>query len=148
MITLREVTDENYRDCYELQHADQQFVESPVHILAEAYISRHDWTAYCIYWHDELIGMTLLRNKPADGTKSYGFSEFLIADNHRRKGLGTAAVKAILHKLRTEHGFTEVKICVYEDNTTARNFYKKIGFQEGKPAEWCDAFIEYSEITY
>jgi len=143
MINLREINYDNYLNCYELEHNDQKFVESPVHILAEAYVGRRDWTAYGIYWHNDLIGMVSIRNVPVVGLRSYAFSELLIADNYRRKGLGRAAVKAVLHKLKNENGFTTAKICVHKDNEIARKFYMNIGFNEGTYTEWSDDFIEY-----
>ena len=148
MIYLREIEYKHLDNCINLEHSDNFevncFVEKPIYMLAESYVLRHEWVAYGIFNYEEMVGIVRIRNKPVDGNKPYGFSELFIADNHKRKGYGSKAVKAILEKLKNENGFKTIKICVHEENNIALDFYIKIGFISEGRTSWSNDFIELS----
>jgi|GEM_PF-1771076 len=142
MIHLHEIDYENFVECIGLEHKDERFVGSPLLTLASSYVSRHHMTTYGIYADETMVGMVQIRDKPSELGNIYAFSELFIADNHLRKGYGSAAVTVILDKLRREKGLTQFTICVDDENEIARNMYKMCGFREDKRVDWDERYIE------
>ena len=135
-ITLRKIDDDNFFACVELKHADERFVASAVFTLADAYASRHYMTTYAIYHLEEVVGLVMVRKKPAYHNRNYSLTEIFIADNHLRKGYGRQAMAAILHKLKYDNGFTEAKVCCDNENTVAQAFFQQCGFTIIGPSPW------------
>jgi len=143
IIILKEITEDNFYDCIELQQSCK-FVESAVAIVADAYVTRNYMTPYALCHNDDVVGLVSVRNEPAEHTKNYAFTEFFIADNYRGQGHGRAAVMALLAKLKGENGFVSARICVDVENEDALAFFKKCGFTEDGIAPWNDRYIDLS----
>ncbi len=139
-VVLKEVGADNFEEIVGLKRESVRFVGSPEYVLAEAYIYRSDSTAYGIYSGDEPVGLAVIRDRPEDGYP-YSFTGLFIADGHQKKGLGQAAVEAILAKLRADGLRDEVEIQVHEKNEPALKIYRRCGFEEVRRAGWNPEFL-------
>ena len=140
LITLREVDQYNFNDCIDLKRESSRYVGSAEYVLANAYIYRNDSTAYAIYDDQTVVGLVIICDRPEQG-RAYSFTELFIADNHQRKGLGQAAVEAIMRKFRNEKRADIAEIQVHCTNEPAIKIYKRCGFSEIERAKWNNNFI-------
>lgn len=101
MVELREITKENYEECFNLKIADCQknFVSSTVHSLAQA------WVYYTLW-------------------------KFMIDEKHQNKGYGKKALKLGIDYLVDRFKVKEVYTAYYATNRIARDLYASIGFCE------------------
>ena len=140
MITLHEVDQYNFNDCIDLKRESNLFVGSAEYVLANAYIYRDDSTAYAIYDDQTVVGLVIVCDRPEQDS-AYSFTELFIADDYQRRGLGQAAVEAIMRKFRREKRSDIAEIQVHCANEPAIKIYERCGFSEIKRAKWNKDFI-------
>lgn len=138
MITLREVTKENFYECCNLKREVFDYVGNAESVLAEAYIYRDVATAYAIYLDDNIIGMVLMDTYVSDGVCE--FTDLFIADDYRNKGLGESVVRHIIDYL-LKKGAKHIRITVNKTNGKALHIYQKIGFVIENISEWDESFV-------
>lgn len=94
---------------------------------------------YRKYWKndtDEKHFIIFSEAKPAgwlkinglDGNDTAWLSMLVIAPEHQRKGLGTAAV-SFFEEYISDRGFSSAGINTTEDNSAAQTLYKKCGYE-------------------
>lgn len=138
MITLREVTKENFYECCNLKREVFDYVGNAESVLAEAYIYRDVATPYAIYLDDSIIGMVLMDTYVSDGVCE--FTDLFIADDYRNKGLGESVVRNVIDYL-LKKGAERIKITVNKANDKALHIYQKTGFVIEKTSEWDEDFV-------
>lgn len=130
MITLGEITQENWLEAIRLQLAEEQlnFVADPMGILARAYVYRdcraQVWT---IQEDGRMVGMAMVREFD-DEPLGYELQQFFIDRREQGRGVGTAALKLVLDRLRREGRWPTVEVCVKKADAPALQVYEKAGF--------------------
>ncbi len=136
VITLRELTRENWREALELGVSpdQQRFVAeySPVALvgLAKAYVRPLglEWLPYAIYAGYEMIGFLELALDPGT-TDQYWLYHFFIDHRYQRQGYGKQALSAFIELVeRTYPECRYIYLTVQADNIPAQRLYASAGF--------------------
>jgi ribosomal protein S18 acetylase RimI-like enzyme len=90
----------------------------------EAYWSEPERLPFLIEADGELIGLCLIRIR--DG--GWDIAEFSIRPDHRRSGMGRAAVEAVAERARRA-GAAHLQAKVHPDNPEALPFWLAVGFR-------------------
>ncbi len=125
-IELKTITENNYKDCLRLNAAveNENFVDSVVYSLAEAWVFYKDTKPFAVYKNNTLIGFVSMYI----GEKNYQIINFLIDSAFQKKGYGSAAAKICIEYLHTIYNAAVVSVPVELENTAAQTFWKKLGF--------------------
>jgi diamine N-acetyltransferase len=127
-ISLREVTNENWRAIVRLEPGgDQQFVAANVYSLAEARVNP-DWTPLAIYVDDEPVGFLMYGQDPDDG--QFWIIRMMVDAAQQGNGYGRAALHLVLDRLRAEPGCDSVMIGWVPENVVAGRLYESFGFRK------------------
>ena len=126
MVELRTINEDNYQRCCSLKAnvENENFVDSVIYSLAEAWVFYKDTRPFAIYDNNEMIGFVSMYV----GEENYQIVNFLIDDAFQRKGLGTKAAKACICYLQKEYNADRISVPVDLENIAAQKFWKKIGF--------------------
>ncbi len=139
MIILKEINEENFRDCTRLSVSEHQknFVAPNVYSIAQAYIHYGSAFPYGIYQDDQMVGFVMLGHNKED--QEFWLWRLMIDEKFQRQGLGREAVKLALEKFR-EMGASEVFLSYEPENHGADALYRSFGWlPTGK--------IEHGEIV-
>lgn len=132
MITLQPIDETNLMKALSLRVASEQqeFVATPVGILARAYAYRCQ-RAVCwgIYKGHNLVGLALLCDL-SEEPACYHLMELMIDQGAQGKGYGSAALGLVLGHCRREGKFSRVEVCVKKNDAAAIHVYEKAGFQD------------------
>lgn len=137
-ITLRPVDDQNRSVLLAITPAPGQegFVESPAQCLADAAACPH-YRPLGIYLGEEPVGFAMVGFFPGEGEMGEGrvwMDRLLIDAPHQGRGLGRAAMTALLTHLEGAYGNTPVYLSLYTENTAALSLYETFGFAPN--GEW------------
>lgn len=130
MISLGEITQENWLEAIRLQLAEEQlaFVANPMGVLARAYVYRdcraQVWT---IQEDGRVVGLAMVREFD-DEPLGYELQQFFIDKREQGRGVGTAALGLVLDRLRQEGRWPTVEVCVKKADAPALRVYEKTGF--------------------
>ena len=126
MIELQTINEDNYQQCIGLRAnvENENFVDSVMYSLAEAWVFYKDTRPFAIYDNDKMIGFVSMYV----GEKNYQIINFLIHDAFRHQWLGTKAAKACINYLKKEYNADRISAPVYLENTAAQKFWEKLGF--------------------
>ena len=91
----------------------------------DAYRQEPERLPFLIEADGEVVGLCLIRIR--DG--GWDIAEFSITPNHRRTGVGRAAVEAVAECARV-NGATHLQAKVHPDNRQALAFWLGVGFRE------------------
>lgn len=131
MMTLKEVTKENWIDVISLAVRDDQkpFIASNAVSLAQLHFL-DEFVAKAIYADHELVGFALYGIDEDDG--EYWIYRFMIDQKFQGNHLGRAAMTAIIEDIRErkEPRHTTITLSYEPRNQGAKQFYDKVGFQE------------------
>jgi diamine N-acetyltransferase len=128
-VALRPVTAETFRAvCRLAVRPDQQgFVATNAYSLAqmhfEPWLEAREFRA-----GEALVGFALFGRDPADGR--WWIARFMVGADHQGRGLGRAALDALLRLLREERGAEEVRLSFVPANAVARRLYERAGFRD------------------
>lgn len=127
MIQLREIKEENFRDCIRLNVSEHQknFVASNVYSIAQAYIHYGSAFPYGIYQDDQMVGFVMLGHNQED--QEFWLWRFMIDEKFQNQGFGTEAVKLVLKKFQ-EMNAHEVYLSYEPENHIADALYRKFGW--------------------
>lgn len=130
MVELREITKENYEECFNLKVAESQkrFVSSTVHSLAQAWIYYDTAFPFAIYADDTMVGFIMLGYYEVG--KYYTLWKLLIDEKYQNKGYGKKAIRLGIDYLVNRFKVKEVYTAYYTTNYIARELYESIGFRE------------------
>ena len=131
MVTLQNVTAQNWRDCIRLKiHEDQvQFVASNVATIAESKFNPH-FHLRAIYADQQLVGMLAFchENDPED-LELFWIFRLMIDVAQQRNGFGLEAMRLAIEEIQMLGG-KRVRTMHKPENTAAATLYAKLSFCE------------------
>jgi diamine N-acetyltransferase len=127
MIELKEIKEENFRECVRLNVSENQksFVAPNVYSIAQAYIHYGSAFPYGIYQGDQMVGFVMLGHNPED--QEFWLWRLMIDEKFQHQGMGAQAVKLALEKFR-EMNASEVYLSYEPENHIADALYRKFGW--------------------
>lgn len=130
-LTLKSISENNYKEILDLKVSREQegFIETIDECLEEASLSSN-WRTVGIYDTDKCVGFAmyaLFSNEGENGR--VWLDRFLISYEYQGIGYGEGGVRTLLSQLYKEYGYKKIYLSVYDNNITAINLYKKIGFK-------------------
>lgn len=145
-ILIKPIDRTNWEDVLTLRvKRDQRaFVPSPAESLAAAYIKPWDEALdpYGLYLGEKPVGLFYLSYTP-DSIDNYWIGGFMIDRRYQGRGLGRAAMKAILDFVVMTHPrCCVIQLTVEKENHIAQNLYKSLGFGDTATTN------KYGEIIY
>ncbi|MCZ8521063.1 MULTISPECIES: GNAT family N-acetyltransferase [Paenibacillus] len=78
----------------------------------------------------------------AAGEEGVWIGNVIVSPLHRGQGAGTALIRTLMEKARSELGAGEVQLMCHSTNTAALLLYRKLGF---KPYEWAEKTGPYGD---
>lgn len=128
VVTLRPVTDENFRDVINLSVSDlqKQFVASNVYSLAQAYVNPEAWVR-AIYAGEAPVGFLMLADEPE--IPEYFLWRFMIDARYQGRGYGRRAIELLVDYVRTRPEATELLVSYEQGEGGPEPFYRKLGFE-------------------
>ena len=132
MVSLVDITEDNYREVCSLSVAEDQmgFVAPPVSILARAYAKRaRNARALAIASDDTIAGVLMfmeLHEEPA----CYAIEQFMIDHRYQNKGIGKQALQLVIGLLAEDGKYAAIEICVKMSASQAISVYKSAGFED------------------
>ena len=127
MLGLAAVDKDNWRECIALptsgEHA--RFVAPNVYSIAEAQFYPKA-TASCIYDDAQMIGFALY-GPSEDDPDVFWIDRLMIAEPHRGRGYGRAALRLILQEAEAR-GYSKVALSTDSENARAIRLYESVGF--------------------
>ena len=130
MISLRDVTEENWLDVASLsvQDSQREFVAPAIGIIARGYVYRNENAKVFVIENDSVIVGVALVREFHDEPLGYDLQQFMIDQKYQNNGYGSAALDLILKFLRSEGHYNQVEVCVKKKDIAAINLYEKHGF--------------------
>jgi len=130
MITIHDVTHENYKEILKLKISEEQkgFIETPYECLVEAAECKL-YKPVGLHVDETLAGFAMYGCFPEEGQQErVWIDRFLIDEKYQGIGLGTSFMKAMIKKVEHQYGNQPIYLSVYADNKAAIHLYKKLGF--------------------
>ena len=142
-VTLREVTDDNWRAVADVAPLDEQ--RTYVAALAARYLllsAREGvWNSLAICADETVVGHIMWGRDEDDG--SYWLGGMVIDGPEQGKGIGRAALRTLMNWLAQREDCREIRLSCHADNTVAARLYASLGFQQkGGPS------LNESTLTY
>ncbi len=139
MITLRNIDEENFEACIGLTTGVEQedFVDSVLYSLAEAWLYREVMEAFAIYHQDQLIGFVSMYV----GKENPQIINFLIDEAYQGRGYGTQAAKLSIDYLQNNYQASRISLPVHLQHTKARKFWTRQGFRPSDNIEGSYLFM-------
>ena len=130
MVTLREITAENFYDVLALKVAEHQthFVSTVAESLAQAWVYRDTAFPFAVYADETPVGFVMLGYYAA--RDQYTLWKFLIDHRYQDKGYGKQALQLAIGYLKDRFRAKEVYAGVFKGNTKAKHVYLSFGFAE------------------
>lgn len=128
MLTIQNITEENWR--YSLTVADEQrcYVANTATILARAYAFRDKNSYACFFCkNNQPIGMALYYDCPK--YNAYDISQFFIDERFQFQGYGKQAIHLLCSHLKKQQRYQKVILCYSHGNVTAKTFFESVGFK-------------------
>lgn len=129
MIRLVTVNKDNWQECIRLPTSEDhaQFVAPNVYSIAESQFYPDTVKACCIYAGDAMVGFAMYGPDEDDATL-FAIDRLMIAEGHRGKGYGKAALSAILEEAKSR-GFSRISLSTNPENVKAIQLYESVGFR-------------------
>ncbi|MEU2391459.1 GNAT family N-acetyltransferase [Streptomyces sp. NPDC007369] len=127
-VTLEDITDANWRDVADVAPADDQrrFVAA----LGARYLLLSMrgglWNSLAVRAGDEVVGHVMWAYDDEDGTHWIG--GMIVNEPEQGKGVGHAAVRALVQRLAALPDCREIRLSYHPDNTPAARLYTTLGF--------------------
>lgn len=148
-VTLRPVTQDNWRDVARLEVAQGQrrFVAPNVYSLVEA-AYEPGLTPVAIYADETLVGFALYTHEPFQGDWTFtrtpyqgelGIMRMMIGEHAQQHGYGHQAMLALIERMRQLPGGHAIILNFLPANVAARRLYERLGFvvyEESEEACW------------
>lgn len=143
-ITLRAVTDENWRETLQLTvRPDQQrftadYAPIAAIALAKAYIrlGGAQWEPYAIYAGSAMVGFLALAYE-SDTTDQYWLFHFFIDQRYQGRGYGRGALQRYIELVRRKHPQCQMlQLVVHPENLPAQRLYTSAGFRPTGSERW------------
>lgn len=127
MITLKEITRDNFWDCISLEVATEQveFVTSNAVSIAQSKV-QPECIPIAVYYDDLLVGFVMYCIDEDDG--EYWIYRLMIDKNHQSKGYGKKTMELLLEKIKVDKSHNKIFLGVHKESVAA-NMYKSFGFE-------------------
>ena len=130
MVELREITEENFIDAFNLRLAPGQedFVSHPIRSLAQAYIYRNQCQPFGIYAAGKMVGYVMVIYDY--DVPEYDIWHMMIDQAEQGRGYGSEALDKVIEYIRTKPfgDCGRVALTCSKQNSIARKLYEKKGF--------------------
>jgi diamine N-acetyltransferase len=145
-IRLQDVNDSNWRDCADLQLAEEEkkYISSNVYAIAEWKFETES-VFKAIYAGTELVGMLAYYLHDGEHGCFYWLYHLMIQEKYQGNGYGEAAVKLAVNEMH-QLGAIEIRTMYMPGNIRSQNLFKKIGFEEIGILDGGDIFLRFSPI--
>jgi diamine N-acetyltransferase len=149
MITLKDVTKQNWFDIIRLSSAEDQknkvfekTIASNCLSLAQASIEEN-WTVKAIYQNDMPIGFTMYGY--SDELAGYEICRIMIDYKFQGNGFGKKALLLVIKEMVNQFKSEEIYITFVPDNEIAKQLYLSVGFKDtGKVIKAVEDELIYS----
>ena len=132
MIQLREITEDNFLQAFDLKLAEgqEQFVSNPIRSLAQAYVYRKQCQPFGIYDDDSMVGYVMVIYDY--DIPEYDIWHMMIDASRQGRGYGSAALDKVLDYIRTKPfgDCDRVALTCDRNNAHALSLYRRKGFAE------------------
>jgi diamine N-acetyltransferase len=127
MITLKEITRDNFWDCVSLEVAPEQsdFVASNAVSIAQSKV-QPECIPLAVYDDDLIVGFVMYCIDADDS--EYWIYRVMIDKTHQSKGYGKKAMKLLLEKIKEDKSHNKIFLGVHKESFAA-NLYKSFGFE-------------------
>ncbi len=132
MIHLIDIDESNWLAAARLSVLPEQkaYVADAVGIIARGYVYRDcNARVWGIASDDTLVGLAMVRNLDEEPA-CYDLQQLLIDARYQNRGYGTQALSLIAEKLKHEHAYDCVEVCVKKADVPALHVYEKVGFAD------------------
>jgi diamine N-acetyltransferase len=131
VVTLRDITADNWRTCAKLKVADsqQRFVASNAYSLAQSKYEP-ECVPLGVYDGDMMVGFVMYREEDYVLSKLWFIDRLMVGHQYQGKGYGRAAMQTLIQRLKTIPGYTAILISFVPDNDAARRLYMSLGFED------------------
>ena len=142
MITLEQLTHENYTKALEIDRSDipEEWVDTvPTLMEITDYGAEHGLTGHTFLAADAeryvgiiMIGEALSWDTDPDEMKDrpfYRVMGFAVDKAHRGNGIGGQMLERAIKEVHREFGYRPLALGVHRDNTRVRTFYERHGFR-------------------
>lgn len=144
MITLREITVDNFEECLSLNVAEEQrrYVASNAYSLAEAYALSKEGPylplTLAIYHAEQMVGFVMAvyqprdEQDPEDDENVFYLARMMIDQRYQGRGYGRQAMLQLLEIMRKfQSGSADaVVLSCSRENAAAFNLYRSLGFED------------------
>ena len=132
MVTLKEITEENFGTCTELKVAEEQktFVASNLYSLAQAWLYPKNARPFAIYDDESMVGFLMIDidfHWYGDKSTCYLW-RLMIDEKHQGKGYGKAAVQLAIQYIGETVNPDKIKTAFVPGNEIAQKLYRSVGF--------------------
>ena len=129
MVTLKEITENNYNECLKLKVSENQknFVAPNVHSLAQAWVFYKTAYPFAIYADDVMVGFIMMGYYKPKGI--YNIWRFMVDERFQGKGYGKAALLLAIEYLKEKYHVKEIFLSFEPNNVIAERLYSSVGFQ-------------------
>ena len=130
MVELREITEDNFIDAFELKLAPgkESFVSHPIRRLAQAYVYRKQCQPFGIYADGKMVGYVMVIYD--FDVPEYDVWHMMIDESAQGVGYGAAALDKVIDYIRTKPfgASSRVALTCNKNNPVARKLYEDKGF--------------------
>ncbi len=143
VVSLSEIDDENWRDVADVAATDDQrrFVAA----LGARYLllsMRGDlWNSLAVLADDRVVGHVMWAYESDDG--SHWIGGMLVDASEQGKGVGRAALLAIIDHLSALPGAREIRLAYHPENAAAAALYEMAGFKDTGDREDEDIVVAF-----
>ena len=132
-IELRELTEENLQECFQLKVAkdQKQYIDSNENSWIAAKENADVARPFAIYCDGKMVGFTMFAFEEdyEDPNDRYWLWRFMIDESLQGKGYGKAALQVIIQYFK-EHGANNIRLSTKETNVGALSLYRRAGFRD------------------
>jgi len=143
-IRLLDVNDSNWRECSDLQLAEEEkiFLSSNVYAIAEWKFEAES-VFKAIYSDTVLVGMLAYYLHDGKYGYFYWLYHLMIERKYQGRGYGETAVKLAVKEMR-QLGASEIRTMHIPGNIRSQNLFKNLGFEEIGTLDGGDIFLRLS----
>jgi diamine N-acetyltransferase len=130
MAELKEITEENFLDAFNLKLApgQEEFVSHPIRSLAQAYVYRNQCQPFGFYAEGKMIGYVMVIYD--DDVPEYDIWHMMIDESMQGRGFGGEALDRVIEYIKTKPFGDSGRIALTcnKNNVPARKLYERKGF--------------------
>lgn len=134
-ITLRDITQDNFQECIHLSvcKGQENFISSNTYSIAESKIFSF-WIVQAIYADEIMVGFLMYAKDNKNGILDV--AKLMIDCKFQGKGYGKEALNCVLSIAKEDEEIDRIGIHVEKENDSAKQFYKKYGFEDMRMMEY------------